>query len=65
MEAGRDIHLTGATLEALGDKGSMILKAGKDLILDTDSLQAKKDMTENRIIISVPIVRRKPLIHWL
>ena len=48
MESGRDIHLTGATLETLGDKGSMILKAGKDLILDTDSLQAKKDMTENR-----------------
>ena len=48
MESGRDIHLTGATLEALGDKGSMILKAGKDFILNTDSLQAEKDMTENR-----------------
>ena len=25
MEAGKDIHLTGATLEALGDNGSLIL----------------------------------------
>ena len=48
MESGRDIHLTGATLKALGDKGSVILKSGKNLIFDTDSLQAKKDMTENR-----------------
>ena len=29
MEAGKDIHLTGTTLEALGDNGSLILKAGK------------------------------------
>lgn len=25
MEAGKDIHLIGATLEALGDNGSLIL----------------------------------------
>ena len=47
MEAGKDIHLTGATLEALGDNGSLILKAGKNIHLDTDTLEAKKDMTEN------------------
>ena len=47
MEAGKDIHLTGATLEALGDNGSLILKAGNNIHLDTDTLEAKKDMTEN------------------
>ena len=34
MEAGKDIHLTGATLEALGDNGSLILKAGNNIHLD-------------------------------
>ncbi len=47
MEAGKDIHLTGATLEALGDNGTLILKAGNNIHLDTDTLEAKKDMTEN------------------
>ena len=47
MEAGKDIHLTGATLEALGDNGSLILKAGNNIHLDTDTLEAKQDMTEN------------------
>ena len=47
MEAGKDIHLTGATLEALGDNGSLILKAGNNIHLDTNTLKAKKDMTEN------------------
>ena len=47
MEAGKDIHLTGATLEALGDNGSLILKAGNNIHLDTDTLETKKDMTEN------------------
>ena len=47
MEAGKDIHLTGATLEALGDNGSLILKAGNNIHLDTDTLEAKKDLTEN------------------
>ena len=47
MEAGKDIHLTGATLEALGDNGSLILKAGNNIHLDTDTLEARKDMTEN------------------
>ena len=48
MESGRDIHLTGATLAALGEKGSMILSAGHNLTMDTDALEARKDMTEDR-----------------
>ena len=48
MESGRDIHLTGATLAALGDKGSMILSTGHNLTMDTDALEARKDMTEDR-----------------
>ena len=47
MEAGKDIHLTGVTLEALGDNGSLSLKAGNNIHLDTDTLEAKKDMAEN------------------
>ena len=47
LEAGKDIHLSGATLEALGDNGSLILKAGNNIHLDTETLEAKKDMTEN------------------
>ena len=47
MQAGQDITMTGATLAALGENGSMILSAGHNLTIDTDSLEAKKDMTEN------------------
>ena len=47
MQAGQDITMTGATLTALGENGSMILSAGHNLTMDTDSLEAKKDMTEN------------------
>ena len=47
MQAGRDMTLTGATLSALGEKGSMILSAGHNLTMDTDALEARKDMTEN------------------
>ena len=47
MQAGQDITMTGATLAALGENGSMILSAGHNLTMDTDSLEAKKDMTEN------------------
>lgn len=39
--------MTGATLAALGENGSMIFSAGHNLTMDTDSLEAKKDMTEN------------------
>ena len=47
MQAGQDVTTTGATLAALGENGSMILSAGHNLTMDTDSLEAKKDMTEN------------------
>ncbi len=47
MQAGQDITMTGATLAALNENGSMILSAGHNLTMDTDSLEAKKDMTEN------------------
>lgn len=47
MQAGQDITMTGATLAALGKNGSMIFSAGHNLTMDTDSLEAKKDMTEN------------------
>ncbi|EHO62576.1 hypothetical protein [Dialister succinatiphilus] len=48
ISAGENIHLTGSTLEALGDRGSLILHAGKNITLDTGTLSARKDMTENR-----------------
>ncbi len=47
MQSGQDITMTGATLAALGKNGSMIFSAGHNLTMDTDSLEAKKDMTEN------------------
>ena len=47
MQAGQDITMTGATLAALGENGSMILSAGHNLTMDTDTLEAKKDMTDN------------------
>ena len=47
MQAGQDITMTGTTLAALGENGSMIFSAGHNLTMDTDSLEAKKDMTEN------------------
>ena len=47
MEAGDNMSLTGAVLSALGEEGSLILHAGKNLTMDTDTLEAKTDMTEN------------------
>ena len=47
MQAGQDITMTGATLAVLGENGSMIFSAGHNLTMDTDSLESKKDMTEN------------------
>lgn len=47
MEAGDNMSLTGAVLSALGEEGSLILHAGKNLTMDTGSLEAKQDITEN------------------
>lgn len=51
MEAGKDIHLTGATLEALGDNGSLILKAGNNIHLDTgySRSQARHDREQRQL----------------
>jgi filamentous hemagglutinin len=35
-------------LQALGDKGAVVLQAGHDVNLTTQSLSAKKDMTLNK-----------------
>lgn len=48
MQAGEGLSLTGAALSALGEKGSVILSAGHDITMDTDTLTSRKDMTENR-----------------
>lgn len=47
MQAGQDITMTDATLAALGENGFIILFAGHNLTMNTDALEAKKDMTEN------------------
>ena len=47
MQSGQDITMTGATLAALSENGSMIFSAEHNLTMDTDTLEAKKDMTEN------------------
>ena len=47
MQAGQDITMTGGTLAVLGENGSMILSTWHNLTMNTDALEAKKDMTEN------------------
>lgn len=41
MEAGDNMSLTGAVLSALGEEGSLILHAGKNLTLDTGLIRPK------------------------
>ena len=48
MESGRDIHLTGATLADLGDKGSMILSTGHNLTMDTDRCSRSQERHDRR-----------------
>ena len=64
MEAGKDIHLTGATLEALGDNGSLILKAGRNIHLDTNTLEARQTIKQPRAAETmVPAgLRKKPSV---
>ena len=46
--AGKDIRLAGAVLEALGDKGAVTLQAGGDVAMTTQTLAARKDMTQDK-----------------
>ena len=45
VSAGKNAALAGATLEALGKNGSVLLSAGENISLDTKKLQSEKDMT--------------------
>ena len=45
VSAGKNAALVGATLEALGKNGSVLLSAGENISLDTKKLQSEKDMT--------------------
>ena len=45
VSAGKNAALAGATLEALGKNGSVLLSAGENISLDTKKLQSDKDMT--------------------
>lgn len=47
VNAGHDVNLGAATLEALGKDGSIIITAGNDVNSTTDIVSAKKDMTQN------------------
>lgn len=47
VNAGHDVNLGAATLEALGKDGSIIITAGNDVNSTTDTVSAKKDMTQN------------------
>ena len=45
VSAGKNAALAGATLEALGKNGSILLSASENISLDTKKLQSEKDMT--------------------
>ena len=45
VSAGKNAALAGATLEALGKNGSVLLSASENISLDTKKLQSEKDMT--------------------
>ena len=47
VSAGNDVNLGGATIEALGKKGAITITAGHDINSTTDTLTAKKDMTQD------------------
>lgn len=47
VSAGNDVNLGGATIEALGKEGAITITAGHDINSTTDTLTAKKDMTQN------------------
>ncbi|EJO50230.1 hemagglutinin repeat-containing protein [Veillonella sp. ACP1] len=47
VSAGNDVNLGGATIEALGKDGAITITAGRDINITTDTLTAKKDMTQD------------------
>ena len=47
VSAGNDVNLGGATIEALGKEGAITIIAGHDINSTTDTLAAKKDMTQD------------------
>ena len=47
VSAGNDVNLGGATIEALGKEGAITITAGHDINSTTDTLTAKKDMTQD------------------
>ena len=47
VSADNDVNLGGATIEALGKDGAITIKAGHDINSTTDTLTAKKDMTQD------------------
>ena len=47
VNAGHDVNLGAATLEALGKDGAIVITAGHDVNSTTDIVSAKKDMTQN------------------
>lgn len=48
ISAGQNLNLAGATLQALGRQGAVLLQAGNDVNLTMLTLAAKKDMTLNQ-----------------
>ena len=47
VSAGNDVNLGGAIIEALGKDGAITITAGHDINSTTDTLTAKKDMTQD------------------
>lgn len=47
VSAGNDVNLGGATIKALGKEGAITITAGRDINSTTDTLTAKKDMTQD------------------
>ena len=47
VSAGNDVNLGGATIKALGKDGAITITAGHDINSTTDTLTAKKDMTQD------------------
>ena len=47
VSADNDVNLGGATIEALGKEGAITITSGHDINSTTDTLTAKKDMTQD------------------